>query len=381
MAECCHESMEVEGVPDKPSGSRGYMRYLILCLTCFAMFGSYFTFDLPSSLLKQFTETYSLSLFEFTLFSTIYSFPNIVLPFFGGILVDRVGPANSMILFTSLLVVGQLVFSFGTLISSGAYTLMLVGRTILGFGGECLCVASSAFVATLFKGKEVAFAMGLSLSISRLGSVVVFLIMPSIYDSLGLSSAVWFTTLLLGSGLVGVVAMSILSRGYMKNPDHVEGVEMEIQQPGETVSYDLEAGRDASKIEKEEKDEHRFRLSDIYEFEPIYWVLSASCVIVYATIAPFISIGGGFLQSKYGFGLHEADMYISIPYTISAISTPFIGIIVDRLGKRAYLLLMSAAALFTAHFAFFAIKSGGESIAFPICMLVLMGIAYSVYAT
>lgn len=40
-----------------------------------------------------------------------------------------------------------------------------------------------------FKGKELAFALGLNLSVARLGSVINAAIVPSIYDSNGLGMA------------------------------------------------------------------------------------------------------------------------------------------------------------------------------------------------
>ena len=40
-----------------------------------------------------------------------------------------------------------------------------------------------------FKGKELAFALGLNLSISRLGSVINAALVPSVYDSKGLGAA------------------------------------------------------------------------------------------------------------------------------------------------------------------------------------------------
>jgi hypothetical protein len=52
------------------------------------------------------------------------------------------------------------------------YGLALAGRVFFGFGGESLGVASSSLLALWFKGKEMALAMGIQLSISRLGSAI-----------------------------------------------------------------------------------------------------------------------------------------------------------------------------------------------------------------
>ena len=46
---------------------------------------------------------------------------------------------------------------------------VLLGRLIFGLGGECLVVGQSAFISAWFHGREVAFALGFVLSVSRLG--------------------------------------------------------------------------------------------------------------------------------------------------------------------------------------------------------------------
>ena len=42
---------------------------------------------------------------------SVYSFPNIVLPLVGGIIVDRWGVAKSLCLFTLLILLGQAIFA------------------------------------------------------------------------------------------------------------------------------------------------------------------------------------------------------------------------------------------------------------------------------
>lgn len=59
---------------------------------------------------------------------------------------------------------------------------MLVGRVVFGLGGESLSVAQSAIVSIWFKGKELAMALGMNISFSRLGSVINGLILPQVYN-------------------------------------------------------------------------------------------------------------------------------------------------------------------------------------------------------
>jgi hypothetical protein len=67
-------------------------RWLILLLGCLMMIGSYYCFDIPAALITQIDDymgdpsDYDI---KFGLLYTLYAAPNVILPFFGGYLVDR----------------------------------------------------------------------------------------------------------------------------------------------------------------------------------------------------------------------------------------------------------------------------------------------------
>lgn len=69
----------------------------------------------------------------------VYAYPNMILPLFGGIFLDTIGMKWGILLFSSFLVVGQLVFMVGGFLQS--FGVMLAGRVIFGLGGENLSVS------------------------------------------------------------------------------------------------------------------------------------------------------------------------------------------------------------------------------------------------
>ena len=117
----------------------------------------------------------------FNLLYSVYSYPNTVLPIFGGIFLDIIGLRLGILVFSGILTIGQGVFMIGGYQKS--FGIMIAGRVIFGLGGESLSVAQSAIVSKWFKGKELAMALGLNISISRLGSVINGMIVPKIYDN------------------------------------------------------------------------------------------------------------------------------------------------------------------------------------------------------
>jgi len=325
------------------------------------MFGSYYCYDNPSALKVQLQKWLNnLNGVQYNLLYSVYSFPNFILPFFGGYFVDRFGTNRTLVVFLCFIVIGQAVFALGTQLK--IFGVVVLGRVLFGFGGESLCVAQSTLLALWFVGKEVAFAMGLNLSIARLGSVVNDYVSPAIYHAFNVPMALWFgllvTFMSLTSGIILVFVENAAIRKGNEGRQHADDDEQQRLKQQED---------DAQPVQ-------RIQLSDVKNFPVSFWLITFSCVVVYSTVLPFNNILGQFLQNKYHYGLSKADRVLSIPFTIAAAATPFLGGIVDRFGHRTYLLCACGATLATAHglFAFTHVT--------PYVPLVIIGISYSVYA-
>lgn len=142
--------------------------------------GSYFCYDNPGALQDVFQKELNLNATEFTLIYSIYSWPNIILCFVGGFLIDRVfGIRMGTIIYMLIVLLGQLIFAAGGFF--GRFWLMIVGRFIFGIGAESLAVAQNSYAVLWFKGKELNMVFGLQLSVGRFGSTVNFWIMQPLY--------------------------------------------------------------------------------------------------------------------------------------------------------------------------------------------------------
>jgi MFS family permease len=179
---------------DVISKSKSPLRWPVLVLACLMLVGSYYCFDIPSALKTQINDymqdpakQYET---DFALMYTLYAAPNILLPFFGGYFVDRFGVGFCLLVFTSLIAVGQVAVTIGFIAKS--WPIIFLGRLIFALGGENLIVANSALLADWFKGKELAFAFGINLSIARVGSVINNILSPALTRSVGLIFALWF---------------------------------------------------------------------------------------------------------------------------------------------------------------------------------------------
>ncbi len=183
---------------------------------------------------------------------------------------------------------------------------------------------------------------------------------PALYDSRGISSAVWFGFFICCASLAAAFSLSFVEK-YAASRAAADAAQK------------LLADGAAAK-EGQPKEDEEIRLSDIQFFGKSFWLLTASCLVVYGTILPFNIIAGSFLQDRFDYSLNTADRIMSIPFFISACLCPFLGSAVDRWGKRIHFQLASACAIVLVH-SYFCWTHWT-----PYPPLVLQGLAYSVYA-
>lgn len=320
--------------------------------------------DNPAALKSKLEKELDMNSIQFNLLYSVYSFPNIILAFFGGALVDRFGTNITLISFVTIITIGQGVFALA--VQTQDYGLALAGRAIFGLGGESLAVAQTTLMALWFKGKEVALAMGLNLSVARLGSVINDNVSPALASKYSTEAAVWFGVFVCAFSLLCAVGLVLIEKWAVRKS---------IQAEDEEALLAVAAGSPAPKRKSEEVKE-MVRLQDIRNFPRSYWLLTASCVIVYSAVLPFNNIAGGLMEDQYGYSEDAAGRLLGIPFFISACLSPFLGAIVDRTGNRAYLLVLSAISLVAAH-TYFATTPVAWT---PYPALVTIGLSYSVYA-
>jgi len=299
------------------------------------MIGNYYSYDNPAALKTQ-IDDYMGDPDDFeTLFSllyTVYSVPNVFLPFLGGYFVDKFGVRICMIVFTSFIACGQVVFAFGLSIKS--WPVMLVGRVIFGFGGESLSVANSAILADWFEGKELAFAFGLNLSIARLGSVINNLVSPALANGVDLQFALWFSAILCGASVGCALILAPIDKAMelklsKAHPKLILGTDdkrdTDINNPllaDDLSTHDLDSHRGESgsgrvtegSEKKDEDDSEAVKFNEVFKFSLAFWLLVASCLVVYGCVLPFNNIASSLLLERDYFieppdGCHLQDIY------------------------------------------------------------------------
>ncbi|XP_033325269.1 lysosomal dipeptide transporter MFSD1 isoform X1 [Megalopta genalis] len=328
-------------------------RFVGLTLMSVVGFGAYFCFDNPSALQDNFKTDLQMSTSKFVLLYSIYSWPNVILCFIGGYLLDSIfGIRLGTIIYMALTLIGHLIFATGALVN--AFWLMMLGRFVFGIGSESLAVAQNSYAVLWFKGKELNMVFGLQLSFARVGSTVNFLIMEPIYqfvnqyykgpECIGLILFLASLTLVVSLicacvlGAMDKRAETLLRRGDGQLPKVIS-------------------------------------LTDVKDFKPIFWLITFICIAYYVSIFPFIALGKVFFERKYSFEPSNANAVNSLVYSISAIASPIFGYVVDRTGRNVLWVFIGIFATIVAHgLLAFTYES-------PYVCMILMGLAYSMLAS
>jgi len=355
------------------------LRWAVLALSCIAMTGIYYSFDIPAALHQQLEEymapvTKNFSL-DFNLLYSSYSIPNIILPFFGGNIVYRLGSSRSMFLFACLSLVGQILFAVGSRTQSWA--IMLTGRTIYGFGGESIGVASSTLNSQWFEGKELALSFGINLALSRMGSVLNNMISPKVANTYSTPLAIWVGVFVNSLSVTACILLIIIS-GFkeqngeeridldgstisksLTNNDNSEvdsncskelieplisdenEKNRDTDDPKETIEHLIanqnKLGRVAidseenmmeslitdenqtdrvnnnSSVELDTFEEESYHFAQLNKFGTLFWILSASCMVVYSCILPFNNVASGILFQRNYFKAAPSDCLLKFP--------------------------------------------------------------------
>jgi MFS family permease len=298
--------------------------------------GSYFAYDSIGALAPTLIQALNLDRSTIGNLYTAYSVAAVFIVFFGGMLYDKLGPRRASLLFCTLVLAGAVIVAMAR---TGWE--LFAGRLIFGAGSETLIAVQSAIISRWFKGKEMALAFGIALTISRVGTLFSFNTEELIARYFGsYRTALWAAA---GFCLVSVLCNLV----YNAMDLHGEKV----------LALPRPEGGD------------KIVLSDIRKFTPSYWFVVLLCVTFYSAIFPFTALAtdmfhdkwglpltseasGGFLAQVFDNFLHmfsTAPGVTSIIIFASMIFAPFAGNLVDRIGKRATMMIVGSLMMIPAH--------------------------------
>lgn len=334
-----------------------FLRWMVLLLISLGMFGNYYIYDSISPLADLLKAQLGFSDSNIGLLNAIYSFPNIIMVLVGGLIIDRIGTRTSVLIFTTLIMLGSIITAV-----TGNIIVMSVGRLIFGLGAESMIVAITTVIARWFKGKELSFAFGLNLTVARLGSF------------LALNSPTWGKTLyefwqtpLWITVAAGIFAFFCIILYFFL--DIYASKNYALASEGEQDKILLS---DILRIQ--EKKRWNF-LAVIFliialllilspdnwsiylvvfivsalalflkssSFPKSFWYITALCVTFYSAMFPFQTFAIKFFQEAHGTSREVGGNLSSILTLAAMVFTPLFGLLADKIGKRSLLMMFGS---------------------------------------
>ena len=337
--------------------SRAY-RLTVLGLASFMLFGSYFAYDSVGAIETSIIEALHADRAAIGTMYSMYSFAAIAAVLLGGFLIDKIGTRRASLLFSAVLTVGACVVAFAPSVG-----VMYVGRVIFGMGSEPLVVAQSAILARWFKGKELALSFGIALAVSRLGTLFTFNTEALVAERTGWRSALWLAAALCGVSL-------LINLVYIAMDRKAEPV-LGLRESGAGDKIDWSQLRRGG-------------------FPPSFWYVTLLCVTFYSAIFPFTALSTDFFHHKWGLpeasgggqGFLAGVFYnfthmfstaqgtTSIIIFASMLFAPFAGRLIDRIGRRASLMIVGSLMMIPAHLAM------GWTMIPPAVSMIVLGAAF-----
>ncbi|MCL2027844.1 MAG: MFS transporter [Bacteroidales bacterium] len=284
-----------------------------------------------------------------------------------GIILDKIGVRNSALVAGSLMLIGSAIKFYGVsdAFNNGGFgysflssfwtafpasaKMACIGFAIFGCGVEMAGITVSKAIVKWFKGKELALAMGLEMSIARLGVATVMVMSPKWAESGGVSMSVGIGALLL---LIGFLTF---------------------------CTYFLMDLRLDKQEKITEKPEDEFKFADLKQIftSKVFLITAGLCVLFYASIFPFQKFAVGMLDSRLDSSpMLPNELFALFPIG-AMILTPLLGFFLDFKGKGATMLICGAFLMMICHTIF--ALTPDASFTFPVALsaIILLGVSFS----
>ena len=298
---------------------------------------------------------------DYGFFSGAYGLINVFLLmlFFGGIILDRMGVRFTGLMSTTLMFVGAAIkwYAVSSTFSGEIFGLPTqvaiasLGFAIYGVGCEIAGITVTKVIAKWFTGHELALAMGLQVALARVGTACALFFALPVAQGFGIVSA---------PVMIGASALCIGMLSYI-----VYCVMDKKLDASSTTS--LDAG----------DSEEQFKMSDlkVIFYNKGFWLITFLCLMFYSAVFPFLKFATNLMIIKYHVNPELAGIIPGLLPFGTILLTPLFGSVYDKMGKGATLMLIGSILLTIVH-VLFALPIL-DIWWFAVIVMILLGIAFS----
>ena len=345
-------------------------RWSALAIVAFTMLAGYYITDVMAPLKGLLEQQLTWNSAEYGLFTSAYGWFNVflIMLILGGIVLDRMGVRFTGVGAASVMVLGAALkfWAVSTHSMDGVVwhilwfdikaqvLLAALGFAIFGVGVEVAGITVSKIIVKWFKGKEMALAMGMQVSVARLGTALAIGVSAPIAIQMGhVSKPILLGLVLLCIGLITFILYTFMDK-------KLDASQLAADEANNTVP-----------------EEDKFKMSDIRHIvgNRGWWYLAFLCVLFYSAVFPFLKFASDLMVQKF----HVAD---SVAGTIPAmlpfgaiLLTPLFGGVYDKIGKGANIMILGSVILIVVH-ALYSIPFFDSTI-LAVILILFLGVAFS----
>lgn len=321
---------------DKQPTRSLFVRLVFLVLTSLGSLGIYFGYNMIGATTPALqAPPYNMDGLSIGSLAAAYSFPNVILPFFGGLLTDKLGVRFACTLYSGIVALG----AFGLWVSLSIdmdhnvlHVLMMGSMFVFGVGGESTTVAEKAMLASWFKDSEgfprLAFATGATLTFGYLGIIfnrwsVPALLFYSVPAAFLMSLCVCSASFLALATATWIHKYDERTRGPVQKQQQ-QAFATELASSDRSVACEvIKSDRSAFR----ELQEFAKRLT---ELPKAFFAICAMLSISAPLFASFETFGPAVMVEVWGYDLAKADEITSIAFLAGIVLVPSFGVIYDR---------------------------------------------------
>ena len=298
---------------------------------------------------------------DYGIFSGAYGFINVFLLmlFFGGIILDKTGVRFTGLMSTGLMFVGAAIKWYA--VSRGfegeflglptQVAIACLGFAVYGMGAEIAGITVTKVIAKWFTGHEMALAMGLQVSLARIGTACALFFALPIAQSFGeISAPIMIGASALCIGLLSYIVYCVMDKK-------------------------LDASMDGASAGEES--EEQFKFSDLKEIfcNKGFWLITFLCLIFYSAVFPFLKFATNLMIIKYNVTPDLAGIIPGLLPFGTILLTPLFGSLYDKVGKGATLMIFGSILLTVVHILFAMPLLNVWW--FAVIVMIILGIAFS----
>lgn len=346
-------------------------RWTALLIVAFTMFAGYYLADVMSPLEQMLEEQLHWSASDYGWYTGAYGWFNVFLFFliFGGIILDKMGVRFTGLASAMVMVLGAGIkyWAITTNTLDGKMWTLIIwdfpaqvwmaafGYAIFGVGVEVAGITVSKVIVKWFTGHELALAMGLQLSIARLGTALALSTSLPIARAVGtVSMPVLLCLIMLCIGLLSYFVYTFNDKRLDKSIADAKLA-----------------------TEKTDDSDEEFKMKDLGFIikNKGWWYIAILCALFYSAVFPFLKYATQLMILKFGVNENLAGIIPGLLPFGTILLTPVFGNMYDRKGKGASIMIFGSLLIIIVHL-LFAVPILNHYIVAIILMIVL-GIGFS----